>query len=163
MAHHGNAALGQKADGVGHGRAAFQLHRCGAGIGQDTAGAFERMDGRRLVTAERHVDDDGGMKAAARDGGAMRAHHVERYGQGGGQAIDHLAERIAHQQDIAMRIEQLGGAHGIGRQHHQRFGLRIALARLDRRDGDPLHGLGRGGGAAGGAIDSIGGGHGTGL
>ena len=105
-----------------HRLAALQLHRRGAGFLEDARGAEERLLGRGLIAAERHVDDDEAVPAAAHHGGAVRAHHLEADRHGRGQAVDHLPQQIADEQHVAMRIEQLRHPHGVGGQHHQRLG-----------------------------------------
>ena len=162
MGHHRDAALGQEADRFRHRLAAFQLDAGAAGFGHNAAGAGKGLLGRCLIGAEGHVDQDDAVIAAAHHGGAMGDHHVERDRQGGGQAIDDLGQRIADQQHVAMRIEQLRLARGIGGQHHQRLvGLALELAALDLGHGQPLHRRGRGIGAAGRGVEREGRGHGA--
>jgi hypothetical protein len=87
-----------------------------------------------------HIDDNGGMVAAAYDRSAMRCHHLHGDGHSMRQAVNHLRQRIANQQHIAMRIHQLRHAHGIGGQHDQRF---AALPLPNARYREPLHRLRR--------------------
>ena len=94
------------------------------------------------------------MIAAPHDGRGVIGHHVERDGDGGGQAIDDLRQRIAHQQDIAMRIKQLRLARGVGREHHQRFTrFPVRLVRPDLGHCKPFHRLRCGIGTAGAGIE----------
>ena len=74
------------------------------------------------------------VPAAAHHRGAVRAHHLHRHRDRRRQAVDHLAEAVADQQHVAMRIEQLRHAHRVGGQHHDRlFGLarRTLRARIE--------------------------------
>ena len=154
MAHDRNAALVEESDGFGHLLAAFQLHRGGARLLEQIGSIFERLFLRRLVGTERHVDDHDRVIAAPDDGGRMVRHHLQRDGNGRWQSVDHLAERIPDQQDVAMRIEDLRLTRRIGGQHDQRF-LRFAvcLVGANLRHRQPFHWLGRGVGAAGARIE----------
>ena len=76
MADHRNPAVGKEVDGLSHRLPAFQLHSRAAGFLHDPGGRSERLLGRGLVAAERHVDRDERMPAAPDDRRAVRAHHV---------------------------------------------------------------------------------------
>ena len=104
--------------------------------------------GERFVAAERHVDGDQRMPAAAHDGGAMSAHHLHRHRDGRRQAVDHLAEAVADQQHVAMRIEQLRHAHRVGGQHHDRLLGLAAIALRARIEGAVMRLPGTGDGVA---------------
>ncbi len=161
MAHHRDAALVEETDRFRHLRAAFELDRGRARLLEQEGRAFEGLLGRLFVRPERHVDHDHRMIAAAHDRRGVGGHHVERDGDGGGQAVDHLRQRIPDQQHVAMRIEQLRLPRGVSGQHHQRLGgFPIGLVRADFRDRQPLHRLGSGVGPAGAGIELEGGGHG---
>ena len=123
-------------------------------------GAGERLFGRALISSERHVDRDQRMPAAAHYGRAMGAHHLHRHRHGRRQAVDHLAQAVADQQHLAMRVEQLRHPHRVGGQHDQRllglgrsFGF---LAAADRGDGHALAWHRRRRRAAGRGIDGEG-------
>ncbi len=91
MRHHRYATRTQEGDRFCHRLAALELDRRRAGFGKNAAGRGERLRRRGLVAAERHVDDDQRVKAAAHNRGAVRAHHVERDRQRRGEAVDDLA------------------------------------------------------------------------
>ena len=130
MADHRNAAMGQEVDGRRHRLAAFQLDRRAAGFLHDPRRAGERLFGRAFIASERHVDRDQRVPAAAHHRGAMGAHHLHRHRHGRRQAVDHLAQAVADQQHLAMRVEQLRHPHRVGGQHDDRLlGLAVLLAR----------------------------------
>ena len=134
MRHDGHAAFGQEFDRRGHCRAAFEFDRCAAGLGHDAAGAGKGLFGRTFIAAEGHVDDDDAVPAAAHHRRAVRAHHVERDGEGGRETVYYLPQGIADEENVAMRIEQLRHPHGVGGQHDQRFGGGAGIfSRADRR------------------------------
>lgn len=139
MRHDRNAALREECDGFRHRIATFQLDRRTSGFGHDPAGRFKRLLGRLFVAAERHVDDDQAVIAPAHHRRTMIAHHVQRYRQGRRQAVNDLAKRISDKQHVAMGIEQLRRACGIGGQHDQRFfGFALEFAALNNRNGQAL-------------------------
>ena len=61
------------------------------------------------------------MPGAPDDRRAMGAHHVEADRDGGRQAVNDLAEAVADQQQVAMRIEELRHARRIGGEHDDRL------------------------------------------
>jgi hypothetical protein len=92
MAHHRDAALDEEGDRLGHGLAALKLHRGRAAGLEQHRRALERDLRRGFVAAERHVDHHDRVVAAAHHGGGVVRHHLQGHRDGGGQAIDHLAE-----------------------------------------------------------------------
>jgi len=139
MADHRDAAVGQEIDGRRHRLPALQLDRCAAGFLHDPRSAGEGLLGRAFIASERHVDRDQRVPAAAHHRGAMGAHHLHRHRHGRRQAVDHLAQAVADQQHLAMRVEQLRHPHRIGGQHDQRLlGLAVLFPGTDRRNGHPL-------------------------
>ena len=141
MADHRDSALGQQPDGRRHRFAALELDRRAAGLLHHPRAACERLLGRALIASERHVDRDQGVPASAHHRRAVRAHHVERDGDGRGKAVDHLAKAVADQQHVAMRVEQLRHAHRVGGQRDDRlFRLAVGLSPAKRRDGHALAG-----------------------
>ena len=144
----------EEGDGLGHRLAALQLHRRRAGLLEDPRGVAERLLGALLIGAERHVDGDQSVPRAAHHRGAVRAHHLEADRNGRGQAVNDLAEAVADQQQVAMRIEQLRHPHRVGGERDDRL---AALAGQDRRRGQPLHRRRRRRGAAGRRVDRVGG------
>ena len=96
---HRDAALDEEADGLGHRLAALELDRGAAGLGHDPGGVAERLLGRFLIAAERHVDDDQRAPVDPRTTAAPCAIIMStRHRQGAVEAVDHHAERIADQQ-----------------------------------------------------------------
>ena len=133
MAHHRNAARGQEGDGFGHMFATLQLHRRRAGFLHQPCRRAERLLAAFLVRAERHVDHQHRPVQPARHRLSVHHHHLHRHRQGRGQSVQHHADAVADQHDIAMRIDQPGDGSGIGGQHHQRH---AALAGADIRGGE---------------------------
>ncbi len=130
-----NAALGQELNGLGHLAAAFELDAGAADLLHDARRVAEGQLLAFLVRAERHVDDDAGLVGAAHDGLAVGDHHVEGDAERAVHAIEDHAERVAHQQKVAVLIEKLRRQCGIGRQTDD--GL-AALHRPDLRNRDLL-------------------------
>jgi hypothetical protein len=99
------------------------------------------------------------MPAATHNGGAMGAHHLDAYRDGGRQAVDHLTQAVPDQQDLAMGIQQLRHAHGVGGEHDDRlFGAKAAVVGRgfsppERGDGHPLARNRHRSGAAGRIVD----------
>jgi len=81
-----------------------------------------------LIGAEGHVDDHACFGSVACNGRSMRDHHIERDADGCLHAIDHHAERVANEKQIAVRIEEARHRRGVGGQAHDRV---FALHRLD--------------------------------
>ena len=91
----------------------------------------------------------------------MRAHHLHRHRNGRRQAVDHLAEAVADQQHVAVRIEQLRHPHRVSGQHHDRLlgckaVVRRQFARADRGHGGALAGHRRRRRPAGAGVDGEG-------
>ena len=120
MAANRHAALCQELNRFGHFHTAFQLHGLAAGFGQHAGSVGKCLLRRFLVAAEWQIHHHTGMLRAAHHGGAVRDHRVERYTQRARQTVQNHAERIAHQQYIAMRIEQAGDRRGVGSQPNLR-------------------------------------------
>jgi hypothetical protein len=78
---------------------------------------------RFFIAAERQIHDHDRPVRSAHHGRAMRDHHVQRHLHGGIQAINHLPQRIADQQHIAMLVEDLRHAGRIGGQHDDGFAI----------------------------------------
>ena len=77
---------------------------------------------------------------------AVQDHHLQGHADGVGQAVQHHADEVADQQQVAELVEDLGHGRGVGGQADDRL---AALARGDLGRGDPadLDGtLGRHGG-----------------
>ena len=144
----------EEGDRLGHRLAALQLHRRRAGLLEHARGVAERLLRALLIGAERHVDRDQSVPRTAHHRRAMRAHHLEADRDGRRQAVNHLAEAVADQQEIAMRIEQLRHPHRVGGERDDRL---AALARQDRRRGQSLHRRRAGRRAAGRGVDRVGG------
>ena len=104
MAHDGDSALRQEFDGRRNHLAAFDLDACGTGFLQQPRGVGKGLFGRGFIAAKRHVDDDRRMIAAAHHSRAVQRHHLHRHRDSMRQAIDHLCQRIADQQHVAMRV-----------------------------------------------------------
>ena len=103
MAQNRHAPVDQEGDGLGHRCTAFELHPDTAGLGHDPGGAAKSLGGTLLVAAERKIDDHERRLGPAHDGAAMRDHHVQGHRHGARQPVDHHAEAVAHQQQIAGR------------------------------------------------------------
>ncbi|MCY1540201.1 hypothetical protein D9M68_758260 [compost metagenome] len=142
MAHDRDAAGRQVGDRRRHALPAFQFDRARAGFLHDARGRAEGLFGAFLVAAEGHVHDDQRAPRAAHHGGAVRDHHVQRDRHGGRQAVDGLRQAVAHEQGVAVRVQQFCHARRVGGEHHQRL---LALAGPERGDARP----GRAGGSRG--------------
>ena len=134
MTHHRHAALDQERDGFRHAAAALDLDRAAAGFLQDPRGGHEGLLPRRLVGAERHVDDDERTTRAAHHRMPLQDHHVEGDRHRGLEAVHHHAERVADQDHVAIGVEDARGVRVIGRQAHDRL---AALAGADVGRGQP--------------------------
>ena len=134
MAAHRHPALDQEPDGGCHRDPAFELDGGGTGFPQDAGGTAKRLCRAFLVGPEGEVDEHAGMAGGAHHGGTMRHHHVERDRQRGGQPVDHHPEAVAHQQHVAMRVEQASDRCRVGGEAHDR---RPAFAGPDVGNADP--------------------------
>jgi hypothetical protein len=114
MAHDRDAALDHVVDGFGHGRAALDLHRLGARLLHDPGGVVIGRLGAAFVGAEGHVDDDHGLARPTHHRLTMQDHHLHGHADGVGQAMNHHAEAVADQQQVAVVVENLGDRGGIG-------------------------------------------------
>jgi hypothetical protein len=123
MGHHRNAALGQESDGLGHARAALELDRAAVGLLEDARGGAERLLLRRLIGAERHVDDDQRLLRAAHHRPPLQDHHLQRHRQRGLETMHHIAERVADEDDVAIAIDQRGRMGVIRGEHHNRLAI----------------------------------------
>ncbi len=96
---HGNLAVDDGADAVGHLHAALQLHGIGAGLLHETPGVHHGIAHARLVGHEGHIHDDERVLRAARHRCTVVNHvlHSDRHGVA--QAQHHVAERIADEDD----------------------------------------------------------------
>ncbi len=106
---------------------------------EQARGVHEGLLRAGLVRTERHVDDHEGALRAAHHGLGMQNHHVERDANGIGQAVDHHADAVADQQDIAVRIHDGGHGGAIGGQADERG---LALAGADVGGGQAFDRLG---------------------
>jgi len=143
MAEHRDAALDQEGYSFGHGRTALQLHAGTAGLRHYPGRAAERLRRAFLVAAERQVHDHQGRGGAAHDGATMRDHHLERDRHRAGQAVDHHAQAVADQEQVAGRIQKARHRRGVGRQADQGFStLALPESRYGHaaRSGDVAHG-----------------------
>ncbi len=70
---------------------------------------------------------------------AVQDHHLHGHADGVGQAVDHHADGIADQQQVADLVEDLGHRRGVGGEADDRL---AALARGDLARGDPPLGVG---------------------
>ena len=120
MAEHGNAALHQESDRGGHLLPALQLDAAAPGFRHDPHGGAVGLHRGFAVAAERQVDDHAGQDAAPHHRGAVQHHHVHGHGQGAVQPVQHHADRVAHQQQVAMRVQRAGHRGGVGGQRHDR-------------------------------------------
>ena len=116
MPHHRHAAPGEIGDRAGHVRTTFHLHRLGAGLFQNTDRVFIGDLRRSLIGAERHIHDDQGLAAAAHHRLGVKNHHFHGDADRIGQAVQHHADRIADQQDVAGFVQQRRHRGGVGGQ-----------------------------------------------
>jgi hypothetical protein len=141
MRHHGDAALGQKRDGLRHAPAALELDGAATGLLEDARRRHEGLLPRRLIGTERHVDHDQRALRAAHHGVALQDHHVERHRHRALEPVHHHAERVADQDHVAMLVEDARGVRMIGGERDDRL---AALAGADVGRGEaPLLGMGR--------------------
>src|SRR3546814_109614 len=104
---HRHAAAGQEADRLGHLDAALELDGGTARLGHDPGGRLESLRGRFLVGAERQVDDDAGMAAAAHHAPAVRDNHLDRHPDGPLHAVDDHPERVPDEDPVDVPAHQL--------------------------------------------------------
>ena len=121
MGHHRHAAAGEERDGLGQARAAFELDGAAAGFLEHARRRHEGLLLRHLVGPERQVNHDQRVSRAAHHRMALKDHHVERHRDRGLQPVHHHAERIPHQDDVAMPVEDARRMGVIGREHHDRL------------------------------------------
>ena len=121
MRHDRNAALGEKADSVGHAHAAFDLDRAALGLLDHPRGVVEGLRGAFLVGAKRHVDDDQSPLGAAHHGPAMHDHQVERHRKGRLKTVHDHAKRVADQDEIDIAVGDGRRMGMIGGERHDRL------------------------------------------
>ncbi len=109
MPHDRNPALDQKGDGLRHAAAALELDRSAAGLLHHPRSRHEGLLLRCFIRAEWHVDDDESSFRAAHHGESLQNHHIEGDGHGGLKPVHDHAERIPHQNEIAMLVKQPRG------------------------------------------------------
>jgi hypothetical protein len=132
MAHHGNAALGEKRHRLRHSLPSLKLDGAALRFLQDPHRGMKCLFLRSFIGAERHVDHDQGMLRAAHHRPALQDHHLERHRHRGLETVHDIAEGVADQDDVAMPVDQRRGMGVVGGQHHD--GL-AALASEDVRRG----------------------------
>ncbi len=128
MRHDRHAARGQEGNRLGHVLATLKLHGRGAGFGHQARGIAEGLLRAFFIGPEGHVDDRHRLGQAAHHRPTMQDHHLHRHAQRRGHAMQHHADGVTHQRDVAVPIDDSGNRRGIGGQHHQRG---TTLARLD--------------------------------
>ena len=112
-----HAAIDQKAHGLGHHLAAFELDHLRAG-GQQARRVAQCLLGRFLEAAEGQVGNQEGAMHAARGAFGVIDHVLHGHRQRRGMALDHVAERVADQDDIhAAAFLDGGEARVVGREH----------------------------------------------
>ena len=109
VAHDGDAHLYHAADGLCHGRAAFQLDAVAVRLHEDAAGAAYGLLRTFLIAAEGHVAHDEGVRRALNDGADVVYHVVERDADGGVVAQHYHAQRVAHEHDLRLALVYDGG------------------------------------------------------
>ena len=132
VGHDGNAAIGEKADGLRHAPAALELDRAALGFLDDLSGIVEGVARALLIGAEGHVDDDERVLGAAHDGAAMHDHEVERHRQCRFEAVHHHAEGVADQQEVDIFVGDGRGMGVIGGERHDRLAA-LAPGDIGRR------------------------------
>ena len=90
-------------------------------------------EGSSWITALRQIDDDQGLLRPPRHSPAVGAHDFNRHPPRRFQAVNDHGQRIADQQQITIRIEELGHRRRIGSQADER---RSTLAGFDPVDAD---------------------------
>ena len=137
--HHRDALRGEHAHGFGEGRAALDLDRRAAGLGDDPRCRLARLRRRGLVAAERQVDDDARAPRGADDRAAVGDHHVEGHAARAVETVDHHGQRITDEQQIDVVVEDLGHRRGVRGEADDRGS---ALALDDLRNGDAADAIG---------------------
>ncbi len=135
MAHHRHATGDEIGDGFGHRRPALDLDGLGAGLLHHPDGVGVGLLLPAFVGAEGHVDDHHRPARPAHHRLAVQDHHLQGDADGVVQAVDHHADGVANQQDVARLVQHLGHRGGIGGQHHDG---RLALEGGDVRRGEAL-------------------------
>ena len=114
MGHHGDAGGDERRDRVGLLDAPFELHRLAAGLLEDAAGVFDRLELAEVVARERHVDDHQRVLHRAAD-------HLG--------VVDHLVER--HRQRVLVPLDD--HRHAVADEHALRRRPRRRAARTGSR------------------------------
>lgn len=107
MGHHRHAARSKEAYRLGYAFAAFELDCRTAGLRDHASGIAKGLLKTFLIGAERHVDDHQRPFQAPPDRLSVHDHHLERDAKRRRQAVKHHADTVTHQDDIAVRIDQL--------------------------------------------------------
>ena len=119
----------EKANGLGHARAAFDLDGAALGFLDHLRAALWKACGRALlIGAEGHVDHHQRLLGAAHHRRPMHDHQVEGNRQGGLEAMHDHAERIADQKEIDIAVGDSGGMGMVGGERDDRL---AALAGAD--------------------------------
>ena len=134
MAQDGHAAHREEIDRLRHLLPALELDRRAAGLRHDARGGAEGLGRRLLVGAEGEVHDDAGPPGGADHRAAVGDHHVDRDADRRVHAVEHHAERIAHQDEVAGLIDNAGDGRRVGGEAHHRL---APLGAGDIADGEP--------------------------
>ena len=82
MRHDGNAALGQKLDGLGHALATFEFNGTAFGFLDHARGVAKRLRRAFFIGTKGHIDNDQGSLRTPQYGATMHDHQIQRHRQG---------------------------------------------------------------------------------
>ncbi len=149
MAHHGDPDRHQVAHHLRDVLASFQLHSADTHLLHHPAAVPHRLVGAVLIRHEGHVDDNERVADRALHRLGMVDHIVNGHRKGGGVALHHVAQGIAHQDNVHAHLvkvprhqevigrehgdllaDLLHGEHGLGRDHPGAPGAALTLGGL---------------------------------
>ncbi len=138
MAHDGHTARGKIGNRFGHLCAAFDFYARRAGFAQDARGVTEGDFLAFLIGAKGHIDNDERIYRGIHHGAAMADHHLHIGLKRRGFAVENHRDAIAHEEDIAMRVQRARHGRGVGGQGNDgrgRGGLAPCLTAFNIFDG----------------------------
>src|SRR6266571_7567785 len=121
----------EPANRVRHGASAFQLHRSRAAFLEESRRVARRLLCRNLISQKRHVGHDQGATRGSRHRARVMNDFIQSHLDRGVQSENHIAERIAHQQQIDTgSVEQPRHRRVVSGQHDDPLAARFHLSKV---------------------------------
>jgi len=119
VSHDGNVMFHEKRYGRGDFLSAFDFDSVCARFSNDSGGMTKGKGGRLMTRSKGHIHHDAGALTGAHDGFGVLNHHRQTHRVGRLHAIKSHGDRIAHQQNVAVGVEQTSHGRALCRQAHQ--------------------------------------------